>query len=69
MAKSKTNFNNFWQTFRLVQIYLWAFIFVVILFFIGINEGLLGEMPDLEAIQNPHTAVSTSVWSSDGEVF
>jgi len=69
MAKSKTNFNNFWQTFRLVQIYLWAFILLVILFFIGINEGLLGEMPDLEAIQNPHTAVSTTVWSVDGEVL
>jgi penicillin-binding protein 1A len=66
---SKTNFNNFWQVFKLVQIYLWAIILFVLLFFIGVNEGLLGEMPDLEAIQNPHTAVSTSVWSADGEVL
>lgn len=70
MAKiSQTNFNNFWQVFKLVQIYLWAFILFVILFFIAVNEGLLGEMPDLEAIQNPHTAVSTTVWSVDGEVL
>lgn len=70
MAKtSKTNFNNFWQVFKLVQIYLWAFILFMILFFIAVNEGLLGQMPDLEAIQNPHTAISTSVWSADGEVL
>jgi penicillin-binding protein 1A len=66
---SKTNFNNFWQVFKLVQIYLWAFILFMILFFIAVNEGLLGQMPDLEAIQNPHTAISTSVWSADGEVL
>jgi penicillin-binding protein 1A len=66
---SKTNFNNFWQVFKLVQIYLWAFILFVILFFIAVNVGLLGQMPDLDAIQNPHTAISTSVWSADGEVL
>ncbi len=26
-------------------------------------------MPDLKLIQNPHTAVSTTVWSVDGEVI
>lgn len=69
VAKKKINLNDFWAVFRLMQIYLWAFILFVILFFIGVNEGLLGEMPDLEAIQNPHTAVSSAVWSRDGEVL
>ena len=68
-SKKKATSSTFWQTFRTVQTYLWALILVVILFFIGINEGLLGEMPDLEAIQNPHTAISSTVWSADGEVL
>jgi penicillin-binding protein 1A len=69
MANKKKSLSSFWQMFRTVQTYLWAFILLIILFFIGINEGLLGEMPDLEAIQNPHTAVSSTVWSSDGEAI
>ncbi len=65
----KTNFSNFWQVFKLVQIALWSFVLFVILFFMGVNVGLLGTMPNLEDIQNPKNAVSTSVFSSDFEVL
>jgi penicillin-binding protein 1A len=68
MAK-KINFNNFWQVFRIVQIGLWSFVLFIVLFFIGINAGMLGEMPDLEAIQNPNNDISTAVYSADGEVL
>jgi penicillin-binding protein 1A len=68
MAKSRKG-ANFWQIFKTVQLYFWAFILAVALFFVGVNEGLLGEMPDLESIQNPQTAISTTVWSADGEVL
>jgi penicillin-binding protein 1A len=68
MAK-KINFNNFWQVFRIVQIGLWSFVLLVVLFFAGVNAGMLGAMPDLEEIQNPNNDISTSVYSADGEVL
>jgi penicillin-binding protein 1A len=68
MAK-KINFKDFWQVFRVVQIALWSMVLLVILFFVGVNAGLLGEMPDLEAIQNPNNDVSTTVYSADAEVL
>ena len=67
--KFKINFNDFWQVFKLTQIILWSVILVIVLFFIGVNYGLLGKMPDLEAIQNPNNSVSTSIYSSDYEVL
>lgn len=77
MAKSKSgigkffkyNPNNFWEVFKRVQIILWSFLALVVLFFIGVNFGLLGKMPDLEAIQNPNNAVSTTIYSADYEVL
>ena len=69
MATKKFNPNNFWQVFRRVQILLWSFILLLILFFVGVNFGLLGKMPDLEAIQNPNSAVSTTIYSDDYEVL
>ncbi len=77
MAKSKSriawffNYNpkKFWDVFKRIQILLWSFIAFVIVFFIGVNYGLLGEMPDLEAIQNPNSAVSTTIYSADYEVL
>lgn len=51
MATKKYNPKNFWSVFRRVQIALWSFVLFVVLFFIGVNYGLLGEMPDLDAIQ------------------
>lgn len=69
MAKTKFNPNNFWQVFKYVQIALWSFILLVVLFFVGVNYGLLGKMPDLKAIQNPHSEVSTTIYSADYEVL
>ena len=66
---AKTNFNNFWSVFRVVQIALWSTVLVIVLFFIGVNAGMLGEMPNLEEIQNPNNDVSTTVFSVDGEVL
>jgi penicillin-binding protein 1A len=69
MAKAKINSKQFWDLFRKTQIVFWSAIVVVILFFIGVNYGMLGAMPDLEAIQNPRSAVSTTIYSSDYEVL
>ena len=77
MAKSKlaiSNFfkynpNNFKDVFIRIQIVLWSFILLVVLFFVGVNFGLLGKMPDLEAIQNPNNAVSTTIYSADYETL
>lgn len=69
MAKKKLNPNDFWQVFKYVQIALWSFILIIVLFFVGVNYGLLGKMPDLKAIQNPHSEVSTTIYSSDYEVL
>ncbi len=69
MAKSAFNNTDFWQVFKRVQIALWCFVLLVILFFIGVNYGLLGEMPDLDAIQNPRNEISTTIYSADHEVL
>ncbi|MBL7777537.1 MAG: transglycosylase domain-containing protein [Chitinophagales bacterium] len=69
MPSGKFNPNNFWNVFRRVQIVLWSIVLLVVLFFMGINYGLLGDMPDLEKIQNPRSSISTGVWSADGEVL
>lgn len=50
--------------------YLWGFfflgIFLLFLLFWGTSKGLLGEMPDLEALENPDIYVSSEIFSSDG---
>ncbi len=69
MAKTAFNANNFWHVFKKVQIALWSFIGFVIIFFIGVNYGLLGKMPDLDAIQNPRNEISTTIYSTDQEVL
>lgn len=51
-------------------IFVWGFFLVgvigVFLMFFGISKGLLGEMPDLEALENPDIYVSSEIYSSDG---
>jgi penicillin-binding protein 1A len=77
VAKSKSAFGwffkfnpkNFKDVFIRVQLLLWIFLAFVALFFVGVNYGMLGPMPDLEAIQNPNSAVSTTIYSSDYEVL
>lgn len=68
MAKTNNN-NDFWRWFKRVQLFFWSAVVIAILFFTGINYGLLGEMPDLEAIQDPNNSVSTTVFSADLEVL
>jgi penicillin-binding protein 1A len=63
------DFNDFRQIFRLTQVLLWSFIGVIVLFLLAVNAGLLGEMPDLEAIQNPSNAQTTTIFSADLEVL
>ncbi|MDW8273051.1 MAG: transglycosylase domain-containing protein [Chitinophagales bacterium] len=60
---------DFATVFKYTQIALWGGVLFAILFFTGVNYGLLGEMPDLEEIQNPHNDISTTVFSSDYEVL
>lgn len=69
MAKQAYNPNNFWQVFRYTQIVFWSFVLFIILFFVGVNQGLLGAMPNIDDIQNPRNDVSTTVYSADGEVL
>ena len=52
-----------------MQIALWSLIGLIVLFFMGVNYGLLGKLPDLDAIQNPNNSVSTTIYSSDYEVL
>lgn len=61
--------SNFILVFKYTQIALWSLVAFLILFFAAVNFGLLGEMPDLDEIQNPRNDVSTTVYSSDYEVL
>jgi penicillin-binding protein 1A len=69
MAKAKLNPKDFWSVFKWVQIAFWSFILLVVLFFVGVNYGLLGKLPDLDSIQNPNNSVSTTIYSADYEVL
>jgi penicillin-binding protein 1A len=69
MATQAIHTKNFWQLFRQVQVVFWSVVVFIIFFFIGVNAGMLGEMPDLAQIQNPNNDVSTTVYSDDHEVL
>lgn len=60
--KSKTN-TSFTKKF-------WNFIFggigFVVLFFLLVNFGIFGEMPDIKELENPRAALTTEVYSEDG---
>jgi penicillin-binding protein 1A len=60
---------DFVTVFKYTQLALWGGMAFIALFFMGINWGLLGEMPDLDEIQNPRNDISTTVYSSDYEVL
>lgn len=60
---------DFKSVFKYTQIALWSFVVFLIFFFWGVTKGLLGEMPDLDAIQNPNNDVSTTVYSSDNQIL
>lgn len=69
MAKLRFNPADFWDVFKKVQMVLWGLVLFTILFFIGVNYGMLGSMPDLDAIQNPRNEISTTIYSADHEVL
>ncbi len=52
---------------------LWLFfsggLLVVLLFFIGVSMGLLGEMPEIADLENPKNALSSEIIGSDGVVI
>ncbi len=52
---------------------LWFIFFslvaVGVLFFIGVSYGLLGEMPEVEDLENPKNSLSSEIISSDGVVI
>jgi penicillin-binding protein 1A len=41
----------------------------IILFFLLVNFGLFGEMPDIKELENPKSSQSTEVYSEDGVVL
>ena len=42
---------------------------LVIVFFLLVNFGLFGEMPDIKDLENPRNAQSSIVYSADGEIL
>lgn len=47
---------------------LGSFLFVI-LFFLLVNFGLFGDMPDIKELENPRSALSSVVYAEDGEVL
>ena len=54
-----TTKQKFWKTFLL------ALLFVPV-FFILVNFGILGSMPDIEELENPKSALASELYSEDG---
>ena len=44
-------------------------IVLALLFFFGVSLGLLGEMPEIEDLENPKNALSSEIIGSDGVVI
>jgi penicillin-binding protein 1A len=44
-------------------------ILFALLFFTGVSYGLLGEMPDIDDLENPKNALSSEIIGSDGQVI
>ncbi len=45
-----------------------GFIFVL-LFFLLVNLGLFGELPDIKELENPSASLSSEIYSEDGEII
>lgn len=43
-----------------------ALVFGIFLLFLGVSQGLLGEMPDVKELDNPDIYVASEIYSSDG---
>lgn len=45
-----------------------GFVFVI-LFFLLVSFGLFGDLPDIKELENPNSALSTEIYSEDGEII
>ncbi len=57
--KPKTVIQKFWKYF------LYTLLFIPV-FFILVNFGILGSMPDIEELENPRSALASELYSEDG---
>lgn len=52
---------------------VWTLLFLAILgisaLFFGVSQGFLGQMPDVEQLENPDIYVASEIWSSDGKLL
>lgn len=64
MADSSGYFliDKFWK-------FLLGVFMMIIVFFLLVNFGLFGEMPDIKELENPRSAQSSVVYSADGEIL
>ncbi len=49
--------------------FLLGIFLMIIVFFLLVNFGLFGEMPDIKDLENPKSAQSSVVYSADGEIL
>lgn len=61
-------FSGFRMIPRLWKIMAGGFAFLII-FFVLVGLGLFGEMPDIKELENPNSALSSEIYSEDGEVI
>ncbi len=60
---------------RLLRIWFWFWgivfggIFLTVLFFFLVSNGLLGKLPDVKELENPKSNLASEVISSDGQVI
>jgi penicillin-binding protein 1A len=56
----KSNFSKrFWKFFISILVF-------IPIFFILVNFGILGEMPDIEELENPRSSLASELYSEDG---
>lgn len=63
--KKKKN-TGFKKWIKLIWIGLIAVILGISALFFAVSQGFLGEMPDVQELENPDIYVASEIWSSDG---
>lgn len=58
-SSEKGKFRTIWK------IYLYSLCFIPV-FFVLVNFGILGSMPDIEELENPKSALASELYSEDG---
>ncbi|MGC4128965.1 MAG: transglycosylase domain-containing protein [Bergeyella sp.] len=75
MEKNKQTFplppkkqkNKGWKKWvKFVWLGLLAVVFGIAALFFAVSEGFLGDMPDVQELENPDIYVASTIWSSDG---